>query len=128
LSATIDTTADFVNQYTYDALHRMTRIEQSGQSGQSGGNAVAEKRIDLSYDAASQWQTITRYADLAATKLVATSDYAFDAAGRLTALTHAQGARLSPGTVGPTMPRTASPNSPRCWTARPTTRTTRPIS
>ncbi|MCL4207885.1 MAG: hypothetical protein KJ000_35820, partial [Pirellulaceae bacterium] len=88
LSATIDTTADFVNQYTYDALHRMTRIEQSGQSG---GNAVAEKRIDLSYDAASQWQTITRYADLAATKLVATSDYAFDAAGRLTALTHAQG-------------------------------------
>jgi YD repeat-containing protein len=30
LSATIDTTADFVNQYTYDALHRMTRIEQSG--------------------------------------------------------------------------------------------------
>jgi YD repeat-containing protein len=89
LSATIDTTADFVNQYTYDALHRMTRIEQSGQSG---GNAVAEKRIDLTYDAASQWQTITRYADLAATKLVATSDYTFDAAGRLTALTHAQGA------------------------------------
>jgi RHS repeat-associated protein len=89
LSATIDTTADFVNQYTYDALHRMTRIEQSGQSG---GNAVAEKRIDLSYDAASQWQTITRYGDLAATKLVATSDYTFDAAGRLTALTHEQGA------------------------------------
>jgi YD repeat-containing protein len=53
---------------------------------------VAEKRIDLTYDAASQWQTITRYADLAATKLVATSDYTFDAAGRLTALTHAQGA------------------------------------
>jgi YD repeat-containing protein len=89
LSATIDTTADFVNQYTYDALHRMTRIEQAGVTG---GNAVAEKRIDLSYDAASQWQTITRYADLAATKLVATSDYTFDAAGRLTVLSHAQGA------------------------------------
>ncbi|MCL4207913.1 MAG: hypothetical protein KJ000_35960, partial [Pirellulaceae bacterium] len=88
LSATIDTTADFVNQYTYDALHRMTRIEQAGVTG---GNAVAEKRIDLSYDAASQYQTITRYADLAATKLVATSDYAFDAAGRLTGLSHAQG-------------------------------------
>jgi RHS repeat-associated protein len=71
------------------ALHRMTRIEQSAQSG---GNAVAEKRIDLSYDAASQWQTITRYADLAGTKLVATSDYTFDTAGRLTGLTYAQGA------------------------------------
>ena len=94
LSATIDTTADFLNQYTYDALHRMTRIEQSGQSG---GNAVAEKRIDLSYDAASQWQTITRYADLAGTKLVATSDYTFDAAGRLTALTHARQLPLPPG-------------------------------
>jgi YD repeat-containing protein len=89
LSATIDTTADFMNQYTYDALHRMTRIEQSGVTS---GNAVAEKRIDLSYDATSQYQTITRYADLAPTKLVATSDYTFDAAGRLTALTHAQGA------------------------------------
>jgi YD repeat-containing protein len=52
---------------------------------------VAEKRIDLAYDAASQWQTITRYADLAGTKLVAQSDYTFDAAGRLTALAHAQG-------------------------------------
>jgi YD repeat-containing protein len=89
LSATIDTTADFVNTYTYDALHRMTRIEQAGVTG---GNAVAEKRIDLTYDAASQYQTITRYADLAATKLVASSDYTFDAAGRLTALTHAQDA------------------------------------
>ncbi|MCL4207914.1 MAG: hypothetical protein KJ000_35965 [Pirellulaceae bacterium] len=89
LSATIDTTADFVNQYTYDGLHRMTRIEQTGVTG---GNAVAEKRIDLTYDAASQYQTITRYADLAATKLVATSDYTLDAAGRLTVLSHAQGA------------------------------------
>jgi hypothetical protein len=69
-----------MTSYTYNALHRMTRIEQSGQSG---GNTVAEKRIDLTYDAASQWQSITRYADLTATKLVATSDDTFDAAGRL---------------------------------------------
>ena len=67
----------------------MTRIEQSGQAG---GNAVAGKRIDLAYDAASRWQTITRYADLADTKLVTQSDYTFDTAGRLTALAHLQGA------------------------------------
>lgn len=48
-----------------DALHRMTRIEQLGVTG---GNAVAEKRIDLTYDAVSQWQTITRYGDLDAEK------------------------------------------------------------
>jgi RHS repeat-associated protein len=78
-----------IDESREDALHRMTRIEQAGVTG---GNAVAEKRIDLTYDAGSQWQTITRYADLAATKLVATSDYTFDAAGRLTVLSHAQGA------------------------------------
>ncbi len=77
LSATIDTTADFVNQYTYDALHRMTRIEQSGQSG---GNAVAEKRIDLTYDAASQ---LTAAADPAASY-----EYQYDALGRRTSVTH----------------------------------------
>ena len=77
-----------------DPLHRMTRIEQSGQSG---GNEVAEKRIDFAYDAASQWQTITRYADLVGTKLVAQSDYTFDAAARLTALAHAHGDTTLPG-------------------------------
>jgi RHS repeat-associated protein len=88
LAATIGGTADFVTEYTYDALRRMTRIQQHGVSG---GNAVAEKRIDLTYDAASQWQSITRYADLAATKVVATSAYTFDAVGRMTSLDHSQG-------------------------------------
>ncbi len=70
----------------------MRQTTRSEQSGQVACNAVAEKRIDLAYDAASQWQTITRYADLVGTKLVAQSDYNLDAAGRLTALAHAQGA------------------------------------
>jgi YD repeat-containing protein len=58
---------------------------------------VAEKRIDLGYDAASQWQTITRYADLVGTKLVATSQYTYDAAGRLTGLNHMQGSTTLAG-------------------------------
>ncbi len=68
-----------------DRMRQTTRIEQSGHVA---CNAVAEKRIDFAYYAASQWQTITRYADLAGTKLVAQSGYTFDAAGRLTALAH----------------------------------------
>jgi RHS repeat-associated protein len=90
LAATIGGTADFVTEYTYDALRRMTRIQQH-DVGYASSVPVAEKRIDLAYDAASQWQTITRYADLSATKLVATSSYTYDAAGRLTSLDHSQG-------------------------------------
>jgi RHS repeat-associated protein len=87
-------TDDMVNTYTYGNLGRMTRIEQSGQQG---GNAVAQKRIDLAYDAASRWGTLTRYADLAGTDLVAESSWTYDNASRLTGLTHAKGANTLAG-------------------------------
>ncbi|WP_158545436.1 hypothetical protein [Bremerella cremea] len=43
-------------------------------------------RADFSYDAedAYQFTSISRYADLAGTELVATSTYGYDAADRLT--------------------------------------------
>jgi len=78
---------DFVNQYTYDPLNRLTRVTQTGQTG---GHAVAEKRVDLAYAADSQWATITRYQDLAGTRLVATSTFGYDQAGRLQGLIHSQ--------------------------------------
>lgn len=87
LSAIIDGTDDFHNDYLYDDLNRLVQILQRGEGG---GNAVAEKRIDFAYDAANRWDTITRYADLAGLEFVADSIYTFDNAGRLTALTHAQ--------------------------------------
>jgi RHS repeat-associated protein len=80
----VSASGDFENDYTYDALHRLTRIEQSGAS-------VSEKRIDLAYNAAGEYTTISRYEDLAGTQLVASSTYTHDDAGRLTALTHAKG-------------------------------------
>ncbi|RCS55781.1 hypothetical protein DTL42_01370 [Bremerella cremea] len=48
-------------------------------------------RADFSYDAedAYQFTSISRYADLAGTELVATSTYGYDAADRITSLTHA---------------------------------------
>jgi RHS repeat-associated protein len=55
---------------------------------------VADKRVDLTYDAASQAATLTRYADLAATQQVAATDYLFDQAGRLTGMTHSKGASI----------------------------------
>ena len=61
LNIRYDSGTNPMTSYTYDALHRMTRI------------------------------------DLAATKLVASSDYTFDAAGRLTGLSHARQLPLPPG-------------------------------
>jgi YD repeat-containing protein len=97
LTAQIGSTADFADQYTYDNLGRMTGVEQSEQSGQSGGNSVAPKRVDFAYDAASQFDTITRYANLGGTQLVAQSDYDYDNASRLTALSYTKGATTLAG-------------------------------
>ena len=86
--ATIGGVADAVTDYLHDPLGRVTRVEQYGVQG---GNAVAEKRIDLSYDAASQYAAIARYADLAGTDLVATGTYTYDNASRLVGLDYTQG-------------------------------------
>jgi RHS repeat-associated protein len=88
LSATIGGTADLVNNYTYDAIGEMTQVAQSGVSG---GNAVAEKRVDFGYNSDGQFSTISRYADVGGAELVATSTYGYDSAGRLTSLNYAQG-------------------------------------
>ncbi|NJM99047.1 MAG: hypothetical protein HC800_19580 [Phormidesmis sp. RL_2_1] len=72
-----------VETFTYDDLNRVTRITQSG-------NGAAQKRVDITYDAASQMAGVQRYSDLAGTQSVADTTYAHDAAGRLTALTHAK--------------------------------------
>jgi RHS repeat-associated protein len=89
LAATIDGTADFLTGYHYDELLRMDLITQTGQTG---GNTVADKRIGLTYNDDNQFHTITRYAGLTTTPLVATSTFGYDDQGRLTSLTHTQGA------------------------------------
>ena len=45
LKAHIGDTDDFVNDYVYDVLSRMTRITQHGVSG---GQNVTDKRVDFS--------------------------------------------------------------------------------
>lgn len=46
-SLTVGGVDDFETTFNRDALNRLTRVTQQEQAG---GNAVAEKRIDLSYD------------------------------------------------------------------------------
>jgi YD repeat-containing protein len=90
LAAKLAGTDDFKTSYTFDALHRMTRIEQTGQSG---GNAVAEKRIDLAYNAVGLFTEIVRYKDTdgGSTNEVATAGYSYDSLGRITGLSFKQG-------------------------------------
>ncbi len=49
-------------------------------------SAVANKRIDLAYNAIGQFSSIARYADLAATDEVATSTFTYDTLHRLTGI------------------------------------------
>jgi len=86
VATTIGGTADAVTDYVYDNLGRLASIRQQDD----GGNDVAEKRVDYTYDDAGQWAAISRYADLAATDLVATGTYGYDLTGRLTDLTYAK--------------------------------------
>ena len=63
-SSTIGDSADFLDSYTYNALNEMTQVSQSGVSG---GDAVAAKLVNFSYNADGQFSSISRYADLAGT-------------------------------------------------------------
>jgi RHS repeat-associated protein len=88
LAATIGGTADFKNEYLYDSLNRMTRVTQQSQSG---GNAVATKRIDLAYNGLGQFTTIDRYQNTGGTNIVAQTTFAYDSANRLTGIDHQRG-------------------------------------
>ncbi|ELS01708.1 hypothetical protein Xen7305DRAFT_00014130 [Xenococcus sp. PCC 7305] len=70
-----------VEAFIHDELNRVQTITQSG-------NGVTDKRVDFAYDPTHRMTEMTRYSDLAGTRLVAQSDYAFDDFGRLTDLVH----------------------------------------
>ena len=69
MAATIDGTADFVDDYTYDTLGRVVSVVEHGVEG---GNGVATKEIDIAYNDANQIVSIDRYQD---GQLVVGGDY-----------------------------------------------------
>ncbi len=85
MAATIDGAADFVDDYTYDDLGRIVSVTEHGVEG---GNAVAEKEIDLTYNDSGQLVSIDRYQD---GQLAVEGDYSYDSVGRLTGLVYHQG-------------------------------------
>jgi YD repeat-containing protein len=83
----LGTTADLANSYLYDALDRLTQVQQSS----NGGNAVASKQVNFTYNADGQTTALSRYSDLSGTNLVASSTWGYDQNNRLTSLAHALG-------------------------------------
>jgi YD repeat-containing protein len=89
LAATVGISNDFVNNYIYDALGRMTQIEQTG----NGGNFVAHKQVGFTYNKNGQFTGLNRFNQhvsdpTLATGALAASAYDYDAVGRLTDLDH----------------------------------------
>ena len=106
---------DYQNTYGYDANGELTQIIQTGQTG---GNAVASKEIDLTYNAAGQFQTITRYEN---GQLVAETDYTYNSAGQLTSLVHQQGSNVLASYAytygaGTALASAVQPVTPTVWT------------
>ncbi len=87
-------THDFITSYQFDALNRLSLIQQQGHAG--GGNPIADKRVSVKYDLAGQLSSIRRYAGLLGTDpYVAHSSFDFDKAGRVTSLQHEHGSLLA---------------------------------
>jgi RHS repeat-associated protein len=85
--ATVGGNADFHNSYFYDALNRLSRLDQVAQAG---GTAVAPKRVDFGYNPDDQFVSIARFKATAGlpSDLVVQSNFNYDGIGRLTDMTY----------------------------------------
>ena len=85
VNATVDGIADLQNSYQYDTRGNMSQIIQQSSPG---GNDVITKRVDFDHNNFGQMIGIHRYSDEAGSTLVTSSEYSFDAIGRLESLSH----------------------------------------
>ncbi|MFN7731632.1 MAG: hypothetical protein ACK5OB_07010 [Pirellula sp.] len=88
LKTSIGSTLDFKNTYQYDPLQRLTDLVEQGQSG---GNTVLAKHLTFAYNALSQRTQIARYQSTGTSNAVATTDFTYDSANRLSGIAHKQG-------------------------------------
>ncbi len=85
MAAFVDSSCDFVDDYSYDSLGRVISVVEYGVSG---GDAVANKEIDLTYNSDGELATVDRYQD---GQLAVEGDYTYDSAGELVGLVYRQG-------------------------------------
>ncbi len=85
VTVTIGGVSDYVDEYSYDSAGQLIEISRHGATG---GNAVAEIDVTLSYNELGQVSSISRYED---DELVVTADYVYDEDGLLVGLIYHQG-------------------------------------
>jgi RHS repeat-associated protein len=85
MSATIGSTLDYLNDYDFDDLNRLTLITQTDQSG---GNTVTDKRIEFDYNALGQFSEIRRYEALTAGGVELQTQFGYDSQNRLERIEH----------------------------------------
>ena len=81
-------TLDFRNIYSYDKLNRLLEVVQTNQVG---GNQVLPKRVSFTYNALGQRTQIARFQSTGTANPVATTDFTYDFANRLSGIAHKQG-------------------------------------
>ncbi len=91
LNATIGSTADFKNSYSYDAVNRLIDIVQQSQSG---GNAVTAKHVKIGYNGNHQQALIERFQSTGTSNSVAATTFTYDLLNRLSLLEHEQGSTV----------------------------------
>ncbi len=92
------TVNDYANNYYYDALNRLTQVDQSAMGGVTP-HGVAEKRVNLQYNALGQYTFVNRFENLSATNPALRSVYTYDKANRLTELAHRHNLSQSSSTL-----------------------------
>ncbi len=91
IQSEIGGTDDFKNSYAYDAWGRLSSLIQQSVTS---GNAVAGKRADFTYNAANQFEKISRYEGTGTSELAINTLYDYDGAGRLKTLLHTMDGEL----------------------------------
>ena len=82
-------TPDFRNIFRYDKLNRLTEVIQTNQVG---GNLVLPKRVTMAYNTLGQRTQIARFQSTGTANPVATTNFTYDTANRLSGIAHKQGA------------------------------------
>jgi RHS repeat-associated protein len=79
--------AGYLNSYSYDSLGRVTSLTQ--EDTEEEADPVSPKRVEFTYNAASQLTALDRYASITTASPVASSTYTYDGLGRVKTIEHA---------------------------------------
>ena len=84
-ATTIGSNLDYLTSFEFDGLNRRISIEQTSQTS---GNAVADKRIEFSYNSLGRRTKVDRFEALSGTNPSLRTVFSYDTTNRLSSLDH----------------------------------------